>query len=109
MSTVCKGCCGYILTRGGVLFLSRRRRRSFFPQRAEIFALAIALRLFSGNVTVYSDCATVVKGYELLQNNGFELSVLKGWDNLDAWESVCKAETRRLGTATVLKVAAHGR
>ena len=78
-------------------------------QRAEIFALAIALRLFSGNVTVYSDCATVVKGYELLQNNGFELSVLKGWDNLDAWESVCKAETRRLGTATVLKVAAHGR
>ena len=78
-------------------------------QRAEIFALAIALRLFSGNVTVYSDCATVVKGYELLQNSGFELSVLKGWDNLDAWESVCKAETRRLGTATVLKVAAHGR
>ena len=39
----------------------------------------------------------------------FELSVLKGWDNLDGWESVCEAETRRLGTVTVLKVAAQAR
>ena len=46
-------------------------------QRTEIFALAIALRLFSGNVTVYSEIATVVKCYELLQNNGFELGLLK--------------------------------
>ena len=78
-----------------------------FSQRIEIFALATALRLFNGNLNIY--CAAVIKYYEFLQNNNFELTILKGWDPLDTWESVYKAETRRLGTTIILKMTAHGR
>ena len=78
-------------------------------QRSEIYALAAALRMFSGSIRIFSDCATAVKGFQLLQEHDFDLSILKGWDNLDVWDTVCKAEFRRLGSVAVFKVTAHGR
>ena len=67
--------------------------------------------MFSGSIRIFWDCATAVKGFQLLQEHDFDLSILKGWDNLDVWDTdtVCKAELRRLGSVAVFKAAAHGR
>ena len=73
------------------------------PQRAEIFALLLACRHFTGPMDVASDCQTVVHGASVLQSpekNAF----LSQCDNQDLWAAV--AAELRVDTR-VFKVKAH--
>ena len=78
-------------------------------QRSEISALNLALKMFQGNLQIYTDCSSVVKGFRLLQTDHFNCCSLHGWDNLDLWQDVCRSARQRQGSVSVLKVAAHGR
>ena len=79
------------------------------PQRAELSALAVSLRLFNGEIHIYSDCATVVRGFNILKSSGFCLDLLNKWDNYDLWSEICQSLLVRNGPVLVFKVAAHGR
>ena len=79
------------------------------PQRAELSALAVSLRIFNGEIHIYSDCATVVRGFNILKSSGFCLDLLNKWDNYDLWSEICQSLLVRNGPVLVFKVAAHGR
>ena len=76
-------------------------------QRAEIFALAMALYATTGPLIVASDCSNVVRMFAFLQQNSFEPIALKAAANKDLWSLVI--ELARHGDAPVLvfKVKAH--
>ena len=78
-------------------------------QRAELSALAVSLRLFNGELRIYSDCATVVKGFNILKSSGFCLDSLNKWDNFDLWAEICQSLSVKHEPVCVIKVAAHGR
>ena len=78
-------------------------------QRAELWALAVALKMFSGNLCVFSDCSNVVQGFHILQSSQFDISLLHSWDNFDLWTEIRESALARPGTVKLFKVAAHGR
>ena len=78
-------------------------------QRSEITALALALQMFHGDLTIYSDCSSVVKGFDILKHDGFNPVSLSSWDNFDLWVEVCRLASSHPGSVAIHKVSAHGR
>ena len=66
-------------------------------QRAKLHALATSLKIFVGPMTIFSDNFTAVKGFDFSLASGYNLNILKGWNNYDLWEEIHLAAVRRLG------------
>ena len=76
-------------------------------QRAEIFALFMALRRTLGSIDVASDCQSVVKTFQFLQQMCFAIAHVQKLDNWDLWVHVCQHMVSRCGHVNVFKVKAH--
>ena len=76
-------------------------------QRAEIFALAVAVCAASGPVIIASDCSNVVRMFAFLKQNSFHSIALKAVANKDLWSLVIELARRRDAPVHVFKVKAH--
>ena len=76
-------------------------------QRAEIWALAIAIHHSVGPIKVGSDCQGVVNTFLWLDANAWNYDLLSKVDNADLWSVVSAQMARRTGLVTVFKVKAH--
>ena len=80
-------------------------------QRAELGAILLALKVTDGDAHIFTDCATIVKGFREQSRNAQGFSSLRSWDNFDLWTLIA-AETclnHRTVHVSVSKVSAHGR
>ena len=76
-------------------------------QRAEIFAVAMAMYATTGPLVVASDCSNVVRMFAFLAKNSFQPIALKAAANKDLWSLVIELARRRDAPGHVFKVKAH--
>lgn len=76
-------------------------------QRAELYAVLLALLATEGPITIASDCQNIVSGFALLQQNNFQLSKVQCLDNRDIWDSICENVNNRQARVQIMKVKAH--
>ena len=76
-------------------------------QRAELYAIVLAVLATTGNITIASDCQSIVIGFALLKRVNFQLSQVQCLDNRDWWELLCTTLLSRAGQVEVIKVKAH--
>ena len=77
-------------------------------QRAEIWAIVLALKHSCGNIRIGSDCAGVVNTFAWLAANSWEPSLLASVDNADLWMLVIELMGDRANdTICCFKVKAH--
>ena len=73
--------------------------------RAEMWAIALALRCTEGNITICTDNKYVSDHLQYVIDGVIDIKEL---DNFDLWEIICKECVARSGTITsVIKVKAH--
>jgi ribonuclease HI len=61
-------------------------------QRAELGAILLALKVTDGDAHIFTDCATIVKGFREQSRTAQGFSSLRSWDNFDLWTLIA-AET----------------
>ena len=77
-------------------------------QRAEIWAVVLALRFSCGSIRIGSDCACVVNTFTWLAANRWEHALLASVDNADLWKVVIGLiENRPNDQIVCFKVKAH--
>ena len=69
----------------------------------------LAMQISSGDLLIYTDYQNVVKGFQELQRNNWDLRSMAKWDNFDLWFQICKEFQFLPRSISVQKVAAHGR
>jgi ribonuclease HI len=78
-------------------------------QRAELGAILLALKVTDGDAHIFTDCATIVKGFREQSRNAQGFSSLRSWDNFDLWTLIAAETCLNHRTVHVSKVSAHGR
>ena len=78
-------------------------------QRAEIGAALLAMQVTHGDLLIYTDCLNVVKGFQEIQRNNWNLSSMAKWDNFDLWALIAQEYHSMPRPIIVRKVVAHGR
>ena len=78
-------------------------------QRAELGAILLALKVTDGDAHIFTDCATIVKGFREQSRNAQGFSSLRSWDNFDLWTLIAAETSLNHRTVHVSKVSAHGR
>ena len=72
--------------------------------RAEIYAIILAVWFFDGPLTIFSDCAEVVRVDQLMKSPNFSF---QSFQNCDLWLQFYQLVQNRIDTIEVRKVRAH--
>ena len=77
-------------------------------QRAELYAVVLALKMTHGPVCIASDCANVVNRASSLKGSGYRVQDIASFDNYDLWHCFLEEVHKRDGASVnIIKVAAH--
>ena len=75
--------------------------------RCELFAVILAIHMTEGDITIASDCASVLRRAKFLQARNYQWDCVFQFENPDLWELFLKVAQAHTGTITFVKVKAH--
>ena len=75
--------------------------------RCELFAVILAIHVTEGDITIASDCASVLRRAEFLKARGFQWDCTFCFENPDLWDLFLHVARNHHGSIRFIKVKAH--
>ena len=75
--------------------------------RCELFALILAIHVTEGDITIASDCASVLRRADFLKARGFQWDCTFCFENPDLWDLFLHVARNHQGSIRFIKVKAH--